>query len=55
VSDKSLGMYFKVPGDIDIQVYPDQDTIHDQIEEAILDGATHLEVHIRVIRKETVQ
>lgn len=48
-------MFFKVPGDIEITVYPDAETIHDLIEDAINDGVKHLEVHIQVFARETVQ
>lgn len=45
-------MFFKVPGDVEIEVYPDAETLHDIIEEAIQEGAKHLEVHIQIIRRE---
>jgi hypothetical protein len=54
MNDKALGMYFKVPGDVEITVSPDQDTLHDMIEQEIEDGATHLEVVISIHRKETL-
>ena len=50
--DKALGMFFKVPGDVEIDIYPDQDTLHDAIEQAIYDGAKRLEIYITVVRKE---
>lgn len=47
-------MFFKVPGDIDIRVYPDQETLEELIAEAIEDGATSIEVYVTIVRKETL-